>query len=1500
MENGKINFSDLFDFNDSGEVNKAVKTIQSLATEYEKLQKHLAQDAQQISQALKSTAAALTSQETQLKSLNVTSSKSQKEITGLAGAIEKTAAAHNESKKTLEGINAAQKIYADSLTGIKTKLAGLTKELNATSKAANPEQWRKLATEIGVLNSQAENLKTSANLMGKALTSAKGSYNALVLENKKLTVELKNLGNAMSGTNPRARELQNQIRQNTEQLKRFDQAMGQSYRNVGNYANSIIEAKRGLEGQKSALTGQLSALNAQKSALSGNAALQDKLQREIKQTNVELQKVNAQLRTYGSEMSTSSGVLTRLGTNLKQTALQFVGINVAFAAMIAGVGKAVSANVELSDTQADVQKSAQLTRKEIEELTNSISKINTRTAINELLEISKVAGQLGVAKTKIDDFTRAIDKVFIALDSDFGDDAEKVATVVAKINNVFKVSSTDNLENSLLRIGSLLNELGNTGAATSDFVGEFALNVGAVASNMKISLPTIAAYAATLQELGFQQEESSTAMSQMLGLMARMPAEFSKFAQVADPSLNLEKFINLINTDAAKAFELFTKGLALAGDNTVSFNQFLGEMKIDGEKAINVITALAKNQDILAQRTKEGANAFKDSQSVLNEWKTKNNNLAAEVDKLGKAFSRLYLSNDFQNALVSLIRGLLTFGAVIKTVYRGVRDNREIFFGLVAAFIGLQSAAGLAAGVIAWNPRSFVAALGINTAAIKANMIALRAWAVALATNPFGLIVAGLAVAIGAFKLFERTSERNLEIQKQLRNFNKQANKDQEETARNLDTLNDKLKKFNSLKEDEQKALLKQIESEKWVARLHLGKLKMAQQDALITAQTINNYDKINAAIKSSVIALGNGTMAAALYNAELGKGQAERTDKVYKETQERIDLLFKEYQSYLDLIKGWEAADRQQADLKANLLKRQEEDLAEFKNLVAEMQRELSKVRLGNKKTALDEYIEDSKAALEIVGENARKAAQKMADDELASNKGVLERKKILNREVGKLNKKQQEEALAAAFELDQKELAAARAKYDELMRMGDITGKRRLDIEKQFIRESEEAATKYFAAINVITSNTGTDPIAAAIRIAAQTAIDMAKLEREIEYANIRKEQKEQEKENTGNAKALEEIEKASHLRRLKADLEFIEKKRAINSQMAQDLVANGVTPLETVDIIGHWNEALAKQQLINQKNYFDEIERQMREAGKRAEEIERARTEFYRAQAETRQAIREEEVRTVGLGIDAMFQIDLEQRQRQIDALGIQTANSLETVKDNEAAKLRIQNRAAEQLKALHVKQAKADKARAAFDIFLNTWLAVMRIKASFAALGPAGLALAAPLIAHTIAQGLITAAVVAARPLPLYAKGRKGGPAEWAIVDEKGPEIIQRKDGLHLGQSKGARVTYLNKGDKVFTAAETQKILKQIEVNKEIRSISHTFDNGQKQLDTILLPKMAARIQVNNPSDIEKHFKSLEKTIKKKKELHLSITGKGISVMAKKGNNWTTYVDNRYKN
>lgn len=132
-----------------------------------------------------------------------------------------------------------------------------------------------------------------------------------------------------------------------------------------------------------------------------------------------------------------------------------------------------------------------------------------------------------------------------------------------------------------------------------------------------------------------------------------------------------------------------------------------------------------------------------------------------------------------------------------------------------------------------------------------------------------------------------------------------------------------------------------------------------------------------------------------------------------------------------------------------------------------------------------------------------------------------------------------------------------------------------------------------------------------------------------------------------------------------------------------------------------------------------------------------------------------------------------------QAELDALEDGYTTDAEEAKKN-ANKKYISEEEYEKKKAvLEKKQAKYAKAQALINAGINTAMAIITTLAQLGAT-PWGIAQAA--IAS--AMGAAQMAIIAAKPLAQYAKGRKGGQGEYALVGEKGAEIMYIPHGASI--------------------------------------------------------------------------------------------------------------------
>ncbi|MGV2452431.1 UNVERIFIED_CONTAM: tape measure protein [Ralstonia mannitolilytica] len=141
------------------------------------------------------------------------------------------------------------------------------------------------------------------------------------------------------------------------------------------------------------------------------------------------------------------------------------------------------------------------------------------------------------------------------------------------------------------------------------------------------------------------------------------------------------------------------------------------------------------------------------------------------------------------------------------------------------------------------------------------------------------------------------------------------------------------------------------------------------------------------------------------------------------------------------------------------------------------------------------------------------------------------------------------------------------------------------------------------------------------------------------------------------------------------------------------------------------------------------------------------------------------------------------------------------------EDEARVYQDQQRQREKL--IETQKARAEQKAAAQQALINGALAATMTLAQMGFI--AGAIPAALALGFGIAQSV---AIMSKDPVPKYWKGRTGGKAEFAITQDRGREIIAGEDGRikSLGSDSGDKMTWLDKGDTVYTADETKRILK----------------------------------------------------------------------------------------
>lgn len=398
----------------------------------------------------------------------------------------------------------------------------------------------------------------------------------------------------------------------------------------------------------------------------------------------------------------------------------------------------VDAYASMDQEMANVRKFTGMTAEQVEALNEEFKKIDTRTSREDLNKLAQEAGRLGkTSKEDILGFVRAADVINVALD-DLGEGA---TLTLSKLTGIFGDEARYGTEQSLLKVGSVINELSQNCSASAPYLAEFASRLGGVGSQANMTIPQIMGFGAVLDSNAQAVEASSTALSQVIVRMMQEPAKYAKVA-----GLDVQKFTEMLKTDTNGALILFLETLQKAGGMDVLSPMFK-DMGENGSRAIAALSTLATHIDEVKSQQQVANQAFQEGTSVGNEFAVQNTTVQASLEKCKNAAHEMQV--ELGQRLQPLMGHLLSSGAaimrVLLTVAKFILDNKGAVLSLTAAIVAYTVAVKYSATVEK-----------AHTAIMSANRIATTAYVMVVA-----LLERKITTATAAFKLLSRTMKLN-------------------------------------------------------------------------------------------------------------------------------------------------------------------------------------------------------------------------------------------------------------------------------------------------------------------------------------------------------------------------------------------------------------------------------------------------------------------------------------------------------------------------------------------------------------------------------------------------------------------------------------------------------------------------------------------------------------------------------------------------------------------
>lgn len=437
----------------------------------------------------------------------------------------------------------------------------------------------------------------------------------------------------------------------------------------------------------------------------------------------QLRRVNAQVDKLKKSFKEKENVIMRTAKRLAAYVAVYGGFNF----IIGKVKELTQANLQLSDSYADIQKTTGLSSEQVRDLSKSIDSIDTRTTQQQLHELAAVAGQLGLkSQTDILGFVKASNMISVSL-NELGSEGTSSLMKIATLTG----EASEGTEQALLKIGSAINELTANSAATAGPIVDLMTRMGGVASQAGLTSAQMAAIGATADALGQSMEVTGTSMNKFVTTLMSSSDEIAY-------ALNMDAKALRDLLDEGKTMDamiaVFERMQKMGGMSELA--GVMGDLGSEGARMTQVLTAMAKNVNFLKSQVELSTDAYKDATSIQNEYNIKNENALAIWQRIGNMLKELLVNSFFVDILTSISRGIHN---VLDVVIQG-----EYFFKILASSIAAVTAA-LYANSAAWVQN-------LNAMGFKAGVEALWGRLIAVWDTLATTVTGGTKAVWGATK----------------------------------------------------------------------------------------------------------------------------------------------------------------------------------------------------------------------------------------------------------------------------------------------------------------------------------------------------------------------------------------------------------------------------------------------------------------------------------------------------------------------------------------------------------------------------------------------------------------------------------------------------------------------------------------------------------------------------------------------------------------------------
>ena len=411
-----------------------------------------------------------------------------------------------------------------------------------------------------------------------------------------------------------------------KELVSYNSAVAQNIKNSDRVRNAINNlSNTSLKDLRRALVAAKSELGKMSESSTGLS----KARQNIKTLQDQIDKLTGTVRKSGSAWQTAAKNL-----------VAYVGLFGAFNMIKQKITDVINLNLKYSDSLANIRKVTNWSMDSVEQLSNKLSKLDTRTSLEGLTQLAYVGSRMGMGKYGVEglaEFAKASDRVNVALKEDLGDDAMlTLSKFVETMGEVEKHGG--NVSDAFDAVSSSIFKLASTSTANGGNILEFAKRLTGLSKSAHITSDQLLGLASASDSLMLMPEVASTAFGKLISSLWTNYHEIEKMLGMQEDSLKgmMEK---------GQTMQALVKVLENVSDkNLSSMDEYFKEFGSDGQRLKSVVVTMAQNVNVLKSHLKESSEAYREGTATAKEYAIQQQTAQAIIERANNMWEKAFVN----------------------------------------------------------------------------------------------------------------------------------------------------------------------------------------------------------------------------------------------------------------------------------------------------------------------------------------------------------------------------------------------------------------------------------------------------------------------------------------------------------------------------------------------------------------------------------------------------------------------------------------------------------------------------------------------------------------------------------------------------------------------------------------------------------------------------------------------------------------------------------------